>query len=438
MSEEISTDSGDLDEDEILALDDPTYAHTGASRPHPRPVQPLVQSLHVENLKSLAGPHDIPLAPVTLIYGPNAAGKSTILQALRIFATAMKAGRHDALHLCQECFGEQGWELPTLITDHNQEHTLKIGVALAASKAVPPTYTELGFHLSPSVSVFLQTSRASSTQGDFARKVFRVDYEGESWGEVEPKYNVGPDEEHLRPVRADNELVEGCQIPGTPAAALSDRLFDVATYLVFLGPHRGDPRGKYEPSRALFRRAQDGTDLSSMERVNKYLQLLGVHYKFEGEPITQANRWVKDWKLKDTRRDVEVRPDQVGYGVSQVLPVIEACTRGTGQLICIEQPELHIHPRLQAKLGSLFAVSVRRGNQIIAETHSESIMLRIRRLIRQRRLRPEQVALLYVDNDAEHGASVRHLRLGRQGELLDPWPTGFFDDSIDDVLGGWQ
>ena len=130
--------------------------------------------------------------------------------------------------------------------------------------------------------------------------------------------------------------------------------------------------------------------------------------------------------------------NQVGYGVSQLLPVIDACVHARQQVVCVEEPELHLHPRLQAKLGNLFATSaVTFGNQVIAETHSEGILLRLRRLIRVGSLHPDDVSVLYVDN-GDGGANIRRLRLGAQGELLDPWPTGFFDDSLDDVLGGWS
>lgn len=84
----------------------------------------------------------------------------------------------------------------------------------------------------------------------------------------------------------------------------------------------------------------------------------------------------------------------------------------------------------------MFATAVIRGrNQVIVETHSENILLRIRRLIRNGKLRPDEVAVLYVDNVDEAGATVRRLRLGDRGELLDPWPTGFFDDGLADILG---
>jgi len=122
--------------------------------------------------------------------------------------------------------------------------------------------------------------------------------------------------------------------------------------------------------------------------------------------------------------------------VSQLLPVVDVSVHAERQIICVEEPELHLHPRLQARLGNLFATAVIRGrNQVIIETHSESILLRLRRLIRNGKLRADDVAVLYVDNVDEAGATARRLRIGERGELLDPWPTGFFDDGLADILG---
>lgn len=76
--------------------DAPTTQEGAAADAEIRPR--LLKSLRVENLKSLVGEHDIPFAPLTLIYGPHAAGKSTIIQGLRIFMHAVRAGRRDALN----------------------------------------------------------------------------------------------------------------------------------------------------------------------------------------------------------------------------------------------------------------------------------------------------------------------------------------------------
>ena len=73
-------------------------------------------------------------------------------------------------------------------------------------------------------------------------------------------------------------------------------------------------------------------------------------------------------------------------------------------MICVEQPETHLHPRLQARLADLFIEATQeggRGNQMIVETHSEHLMLRIQRRIREGSLNPSQVSVVYIDQDTE-------------------------------------
>lgn len=427
------TDGWALDEQAILQ-DLLENLPPRAAAPKPRsapPILPSLENLHVENLKSLAGPHDVPLAPLTLIYGPNAAGKSTILQALRIFAQAVKAGRHDALHLYEECFGIGGTRLWELVSENDLERTLVLGADLRV-RGGEIARAELRFLQDTNAEVLVQNSALGVNGGPPAAKTFHIDYGDLNSGAVEPWYSVGPDSDNLKRVRKDNELF------ALPDDDLQDRLFDLALHLIFLGPHRGDPKRDYQSSKETFRRDQESRDSPNPSRLNKILRGLDVPYRFEDKDITGGDWWIRGWQLIDTRNNVKVRLDQVGYGVSQLLPVIESCMRSSDQVICIEQPELHLHPRLQAKLGNLFAWSVLRGgNQIVAETHSENILLRVRKLIRQGKLKPTDVAVIYVDNNNDDGAVVRRLRLGGRGELLDPWPTGFFDDSLDDVLGGW-
>ena len=221
-------------------------------------------------------------------------------------------------------------------------------------------------------------------------------------------------------------------------------LFEMAFLLKYLGPHRGNPGKAYDPASGVFNsswfdmyRKPQQSGFSEFDLLNQMLDQLEIPYEFEQNPLSKLrNPLEQKWTLKDVRSGAPVALDQVGYGVSQLLPVIDVCVHARKQIICVEEPELHLHPRLQARLGNLFATAVvRGGNQLIVETHSESILLRIRRLIRGGQLHPEDVAVIYVDNTDEDGASIRRLRLGAQGELLDPWPTGFFDDGLADILG---
>jgi hypothetical protein len=135
---------------------------------------------------------------------------------------------------------------------------------------------------------------------------------------------------------------------------------------------------------------------------------------------------------------VELQPHDVGVGISQLVPVVVAAVDKSCPLVGIEQPELHIHPRLQAELGDLFLeAAAEDGRVFLLETHSEHLMLRLLRRIRETTegelpeassgLRPDQVAVFYVDNN-DGQVRVTPLRIEPTGEFLDRWPKGFFDE----------
>ena len=149
--------------------------------------------------------------------------------------------------------------------------------------------------------------------------------------------------------------------------------------------------------------------------------------------------------LMDARRRTSVSFRDVGVGVSQVLPVLAYAFAKRGATIAIEQPELHLHPALQAELGDLFVAStlVERGNRFILETHSEHILLRVMRRLRETtdRTLPDgahaistrDVAVLFVERN-ETQSIVRDMPLTRRGELVKAWPGGFFEEGLREVF----
>lgn len=212
--------------------------------------------------------------------------------------------------------------------------------------------------------------------------------------------------------------------------------------LISLGPIRPMPQRVHledgvpdDAALALIRRLYRNDRL--LASVNDWLKRLEVPYSVAVDRLVSKKSGVErgySFDLTDTRSGVEVSLVDVGYGVSQVLPIITECVGSTRDVICIEQPELHLHPRLAGNLAELLVETVARGNQVIAETHSENILLRVQRLVRQGAIQPHDVAIIYVENGPS-GASASRLRLDSRGGLLDPWPTGFFDDRLMDVLG---
>lgn len=125
----------------------------------------------------------------------------------------------------------------------------------------------------------------------------------------------------------------------------------------------------------------------------------------------------------------------VGSGLGYMLPVLVSLYNIRG-ISFLQQPELHLHPALQAKMGDVIVEACNLGKQVIVETHSEHLLLRVLKRIRQTasghpipdelRLTPEDISVLYFDPGADGATKVKHLRVNQDGDFLDPWPHGFF------------
>jgi predicted ATPase len=133
----------------------------------------------------------------------------------------------------------------------------------------------------------------------------------------------------------------------------------------------------------------------------------------------------------------ELQSQDVGVGISQVLPVIVTALDGKGRLLAIEQPELHLHPRFQAELADLFiqAAKGETAHTLILETHSEHLILRLQRRIREQAKGPatnlppitgDDVAIYHVTQQAGQTMASR-IELDCNGDFIQPWPDDFFE-----------
>jgi len=148
--------------------------------------------------------------------------------------------------------------------------------------------------------------------------------------------------------------------------------------------------------------------------------------------------------LMDLRTNTPVTHRDVGIGVSQVLPVLVHAYADKERIVAIEQPEIHLHPALQAELGDLFIESAlgERKNTFLLETHSEHLILRILRRVREtteKRLPPgatpvgvEDVSVLFVE-PTDKGSIVRQMTVTPDGDFAEPWPGGFFAERLKDL-----
>lgn len=146
---------------------------------------------------------------------------------------------------------------------------------------------------------------------------------------------------------------------------------------------------------------------------------------------------IRELVLVDQRTNTVVTHRDVGIGISQVLPVLVMAYGSRGKLLGMEQPEIHLHPALQAELGDVFieAALGERQNTFILETHSEHLILRLMRRIREGKISPEDVGVVFVEPLAR-GSRLIELRIDEEGDFIDEWPGGFFEESFHEKFGG--
>lgn len=173
------------------------------------------------------------------------------------------------------------------------------------------------------------------------------------------------------------------------------------------------------------------------ERVADWLKELGMIEEFDLRPVTE-NRKEYEVRVRRSGSAPQVLITDVGFGVSQILPVLVLCYYAPeGATVILEQPEIHLHPLVQAGLADVFIDAIKRRNlQIILESHSEHLLRRLQRRIAEEKLDAHEAALYFVQ--MENGESRLHqLDLDLFGNIRN-WPTDFFGNEMEDLVAMTQ
>jgi predicted ATPase len=214
----------------------------------------------------------------------------------------------------------------------------------------------------------------------------------------------------------------------------------------YLGPLREYPhrryawQGKHSPGvgqhgeemvTALF---SGRIQLRSIDKqIMEWLQRLDLIDSYRLNPITGSE---KDYEflVRKYRDGPEVRLTDVGFGVSQVLPVLILCYHvPEGSILILEQPEAHLHPKVQSELADLLIEVVKnRQLQIILESHSEHLILRLMRRIAEEQISADDTAFYFCQMN-EGTSEIERLNVDDYGNIAN-WPENFFGDATGDLV----
>ena len=173
----------------------------------------------------------------------------------------------------------------------------------------------------------------------------------------------------------------------------------------------------------------------------------GIKYKIRISPLAEEglDSGIFTINFVNTITGISSNIKDIGFGFSQVLPIIVQNVASKEKVLLMEQPESQIHPAFQAELGDLFIESAmgKQKNTLIIETHSEHLLLRIMRRMRETAtgklkdkslaLRPDDIMVLYVEQIGSKSI-IREMPLNDYGDLVKSWPGGFFEEGLREVL----
>lgn len=446
----------------------------------------MLTHLHIKNFKAWKDTGPIRLAPLTVLFGANSAGKSSLGHLLlALQQTARSTDRKRALHLgdtsslidlgtftdClhghdlkQALSFELGWTLPKVLDVRDplqpearyQGDRMRLDVSMVANKAQQPEVQGLRYGLLSGerevIDVTLERDEKRKLNLTSTRYGFKM-ADGRKWPLEEPEKFYRLSDTSMARYKNAGFL--------TDFALAAESMLERISYL---GPLRSHPQRIYQWSgdtpasvgqmgeyavAAILAAQGEGRRLNRQaghhtkgfaEFIAAWLKDLGVIDDFAVQPVA-VGRKEYEVLVKTHAKAPEVKITDVGFGISQVLPaLVQAFYCPPHSTVWMEQPEIHLHPQVQAELADVFISATQaredgksRDVQLIVESHSEHFLNRLQRRVAEGMIKPADVAV-YFCRRAGSATELEPLRLNVFGEI-ENWPEHFFGDEMADIAG---
>ncbi len=395
----------------------------------------MFTSIYLEHFKCFSK-LKLPLAPLTLLAGTNATGKSTVLQALAI------------LH---QTIVENEWSNALILNGE----TISLGTASdVIDKIAGRREFKVGLGAETFACLWLMEA---SDRLALAVPVKHITWrEAENWELIEADLNDKWVLSNLFPLSSSDmgtfqNTQQLLKILFRLTYISADRFGPRETYSVSSPEQHQNvgPRGERTPwfldhfsdKNPIDGLIRSGAPPILQRQTEVWLRHFFPGAGFEIQPVRNAN--LVTMGIRTSSATDFHRPQNVGYGLTHVLPILAACLGADeGDLIMVENPEAHLHPSGQSEMGEFLALCSASGLQIILETHSDHILNGIRRAVKKHIITPDQVAIHFFkarqEDESDRTAQVISPLINEDGNLSE-WPADFFDqfDKDTDFLIGW-
>lgn len=442
----------------------------------------MIHKLRIQNFKGWRDSGEIRFAPLTVLFGANSAGKTSIPHLLLMLRQTLESTdrrrvlqfgdpsslvdlgtfedvlyRHD---LSQSLEFEIGWETstPVVVDDPLSDFRLasnrvRFGVTIEADRNRQPRVSEFAYTLGGARELVVGMRRRSTggAKYDFFAEPYReVRQPGRVWPLPAPYHFHGFPDEAIAYFQNTAFVAD-----------LALRLQELLKSVYHVGPIRDYPDRTYlwsgEQHQHVGQRGERAVEailaardrrfnwrprqrLRSLEElVAERLRDMGLIYAFEVRPIAEGRK-EHEVLVQTHPKMPQVKLTDVGFGVSQVLPVIVECfVTPPNSIVVLEQPEIHLHSKVQSDLADVFVDAIhtrengrQRNVQFIIESHSEHFLRRLQRRIAEGALSPDDAALYFVHTDTSE-ARLDELAVDPYGNITN-WPDDFFGDEMADLV----
>lgn len=413
---------------------------------------PGLGAISVAGYKSLVNKQRIEIRPLTIMAGANSGGKSSIMQAVLLLKQTLDAP-YDPGSLLLDGPNVRLTSAEQLLS---KKKTSSAAKEFSIEFEIGERKVEIRFHHIPAKGKGKGLEIFSNTI--FDGKTETVISMNADMAEIKEKLKKSglrvPNEFYemgeLKVIRERSFLIVEMSIDDGkfrfPALHPGQGLAAMISMLIHVPGLRGNPERNYKTTAV--GDAFPGTFENYVASVIYYWQ------SSKDARLSQLGTDLENlgltWKVKAERRDetqVELKVGRlphclhggahdlvsiadVGFGVSQTLPVLVALLAAKpGQLVYIEQPEIHLHPRAQRALATIFSEAAKRGVIIIVETHSALFLRGIQTLVAKDELAPDLVKLHWFQRDTSGATTVTSADLDSTGAFGD-WPEDFDDEEL--------
>ena len=443
----------------------------------------MLTRLKLKNFKSWSDTRNVKLKPITGFFGANSSGKTSLLQALLLLKqTSDSADRGLALQFGDKSSLVDLGDFRSVIHGHAEESELLLELDWRVKKPFlvtdPKRRNEqivqdnrLGFMTKIRGENGASGKALRLVVPEFSYRVGNMLVGMQRKADKKNQYELHSGSGHFQFIHAPGRiwpLPPPNKCYGFPdqvrayyqnAAFLSDlelAFEEELRRVYYLGPLRAYPERTYtwagaQPSdmgqageqavHAILSSRDRGETLSPGRKKKRitleqyvagWLQRLGLIAEFRVEAVAEGSQ-IFQVKVKKFTSGPEALLTDVGFGVSQILPVVVLCFYvPEGSTVILEQPEIHLHPAVQANLADvLIDAYQRRGVQVLVESHSEHLLRRLQRRIADKTLSKDDVALYFCEAK-EKRSELTELDLDLFGQITN-WPKDFFGDEFGEI-----